>query len=109
MPAIHSSDVAALLWSISYTAIHRLWFRLSSRACNEVSSSRLLYLISCQLGSCQNYYGPFWDTLNNRCRNKDPKRDHNFDNHPIGFLSTKKYVGEGLGLGLREFINGFRV
>ena len=29
-------------------------------------------------------YGPFWGTLNTRCRiiNRDPKRDHNFDNHP---------------------------
>ena len=30
--------------------------------------------------------GPFWGTLINRCRIilgiRDPKRDHNFDNHP---------------------------
>ena len=34
------------------------------------------------MGSCQNY-GPFLGTLNNRCRiSRDPKGDHNFDNHP---------------------------
>ena len=35
------------------------------------------------MGGCQNY-GPFWGTLNIRCRTiiGDPQRDHNFDNHP---------------------------
>ena len=27
--------------------------------------------------------GSLLGTLNNRCRTKDPKRDHNFDNHPF--------------------------
>ena len=37
------------------------------------------------MGGCHNY-GPFLGTLNIRCRTKkgDPKRDHNFDNHPKG-------------------------
>ena len=34
------------------------------------------------MGGCQNY-GPFLGTLNIGGRiNRDPKRDHNFDNHP---------------------------
>ena len=35
------------------------------------------------MGGCQNY-GPFLGTLNIRVPyyNRDPKRDHNFDNHP---------------------------
>ena len=35
------------------------------------------------MGGCQNY-GPFWGTLNNRCRIivGTPKRDPNFDNRP---------------------------
>ena len=35
------------------------------------------------MGGCQNY-GPFLGTLNIRCHilDKDPKRGHNFDNHP---------------------------
>ena len=40
------------------------------------------------MGSIWVVYGPFLGTLNNRCRiinNKDPKRDHNFDNHQYGF------------------------
>ena len=39
------------------------------------------------MGGCQNK-GSFLGTLNNRCRinNRDPKRDHNFDNHPYSTL-----------------------
>ena len=52
------------------------------------------------VGGCQNY-GPFFGTLNIRCRNvpyynRDPKRDHIFDNHPCedacGFM---KYATSG--------------
>ena len=33
------------------------------------------------MGGCPNY-GPFLVPLNTRCR-KDPKRDHDFDNHMV--------------------------
>ena len=38
------------------------------------------------MGSCQNR-GPCLGILNNRCRYyiRDPKRDHNFDNHSSDF------------------------
>ena len=45
-----------------------------------------------QTRGCQNY-GPFLGTLNVRCRikyNRDPKRDHNFDNHPDAKIQTPK-------------------
>ena len=47
------------------------------------------------MGGCRNY-GPFLGTLNNRCRtifltltlgNRDPTRDHNFENHPYVHLA----------------------
>ena len=39
-------------------------------------------IIGDHIGGCQNY-GPF---LGTRLSNRDPKRHHNFDNHPyIGF------------------------
>ena len=46
------------------------------------------------MGGCQNY-GPFLGTLN-----RDPKRDHNFDNHPytpysICLRGTKEFWVEG--------------
>ena len=38
------------------------------------------------MGGCQNY-GPFLDPQTQvPYLNKDPKRDHNFDNHPYGVL-----------------------
>ena len=49
---------------------------------------------------------PFWATLNNRVPyyNRDPKRDHNFDNHPYGIESSgiPPLAGQGcVGLGRR--------
>ena len=43
------------------------------------------------MGGCQSY-GPFLGTLNIRGRIiiGDPKRDHNFDNHP--YLSINGYI-----------------
>ena len=49
------------------------------------------------MGSCQNY-GPFFGgSLNNRCRIKirDPKGDHNFDNHPCGVCGSWLFCGSG--------------
>ena len=45
------------------------------------------------MGSYQNY-GPFWGTLNNRCRViiGTPKRDHNFDNHPYAPQTMQSLV-----------------
>ena len=40
------------------------------------------------MGGCQNY-GPILGTLDITCRiiNREPKRDHNFDNHPYKLLN----------------------
>ena len=48
-----------------------------------------------KMGGCQNY-GPFLGTLNNRCRTilGDPKRDHNFDNHPKWTRTTSSEKGD---------------
>ena len=44
------------------------------------------------MGGCQNY-GPFLGTLNIRCHsNRDPKGDHNFDNHPCSCCRTQMSV-----------------
>ena len=47
----------------------------------DPSGRKWLHLL--HMGGCQNY-GPFLGTLNIRVPYyiKDPKRDHNFDNHP---------------------------
>ena len=54
------------------------------------------------MGGCQNY-GPFWGTLNFRCRifNRGPKRDHNFDNHPYS-ISTNSRVPQSLPSMVRD-------
>ena len=41
------------------------------------------------MGGCQNY-GPFLGTLKYEVPyyNRDPKRDHNFDNHPNVFFEA---------------------
>ena len=55
------------------------------------------------MGDCQNY-GPFRGTLNIRCRinSRDPKKDHNFDNHPYEedphWGNIRGYIGRGLGV-----------
>ena len=51
---------------------------------NQVLGLLVLVIIVHILGGCQNY-GPFLGTLNIRgpYYNRDPKRDHNFDNHPF--------------------------
>ena len=41
--------------------------------------------------------GSLLGTLNNRCRTKDPKRDHNFDNHPFMGLGCMASVVLGFG------------
>ena len=49
------------------------------------------------MGGCQNY-GPFWGTLNIRCRSiMDPKRDHNFDNHVYDELESELLEGDYIG------------
>ena len=45
------------------------------------------------MGGCPNY-GPFLGTLKLRCRIilRDPKRNHNFDNHPY-----RRFIGMAIG------------
>ena len=46
------------------------------------------------MGGCQNS-GPFLGTLTIRCliiMNRDPKRDHNFDNHPYGSIVNEGFL-----------------
>ena len=52
------------------------------------------------MGGCQNF-GLFLGALNIRCRIRDPKRDHNFDNHPYKVL-TSPYKGPCLGSLIRS-------
>ena len=52
----------------------------------EATAALELEQIHTHMGGCQ-IMVPFWGTLNIRCRivigyNRDPKRAHNFDNHP---------------------------
>ena len=50
------------------------------------------------MGGCQNY-GPFLGALHIRCRTimGNPKRDHNFDNHPYGGRSKGRVSERSLG------------
>ena len=69
--------------SIATWASQLLW-------CSQIC--RAEGLIVNHMGVCQNY-GPCLGTLNFRCRityyNRDPKRDHNFDNDPHGASNGK--------------------